>query len=166
MAGRDPAIHVFLPGQGVDGNTDLTYQVWTDEALTGGGVYLSSILRSTSGGDYRVKLRIQPTGATSVQLTRVVGGTETAITSQVSAGTYTTGTKVNIRAQATGGSPTTLRYKVWLGAAAEPTAWTQTATDSTAGLQATGAVGFVTYVSGSATANAVIKYDNLSAKAL
>jgi PKD repeat protein len=147
-------------------NTDLTYQAWTDEALTGGGVYLSSILRSTSGGDYRVKLRIQPTGATSVQLTRVVGGTETAITNQVSAGTYTTGTKVNIRAQATGGSPTTLRYKVWLGAAAEPTAWTQTATDSTAGLQATGAVGFVTYVSGSATANAVIKYDNLSAKAL
>jgi PKD repeat protein len=149
------------------GDTEVNYEVWTDNAPTGGGVYLSSLLRSSASGDYRVKVRIQATGAMTAQLTRVVGGTETAITSQVAVpGTYTAGTHLNIRAQATGGSPTTLRYRAWLAGATEPATWLQTATDSTAGLQATGAVGFVTYVSGSATAPAVVRYDNLTAKAL
>jgi PKD repeat protein len=149
------------------GDTEVNYETWTDSALTGGGVYLSSLLRSSAAGDYRVKLRIQASGVMLAQLTRVVGGTETAITAQVTVpGTYTTGTHLNIRAQATGSSPTTLRYRAWLTGTTEPSTWLQTATDSTAGLQGTGAVGFVTYASGSATADSVLRYDNLTAKAL
>jgi hypothetical protein len=59
---------------------------------TGGGVYTSSVVRSSSAGDYRVKLRIQASGVMTAQLTKVVAGTETALTSQAtSPGTYTAG---------------------------------------------------------------------------
>jgi PKD repeat protein len=149
------------------GDTELSYDVWTDAMPTGGGVYTSSVVRSTSAGDYRVKLRLQASGVMLAQLTRVVGGTETAITSQATVpGTYTAGTHLKLRVQATGSSPTTLRYRAWLAGTTEPSTWLQTATDSTSGHQGAGAVGFVTYASGSATSATVVRYDGLTAKAL
>ncbi len=43
----------------------------------------------------------------------------------------------------------------------EPASWSVSATDSTAGLQEAGSVGFSPYLSGSATAALVIRYDDL-----
>ena len=56
-----------------------------------------------------------------------------------------------VRLEVTGTSPTTVRWKVWRAGAAEPAAWTVTATDTTAGLQQAGHVGVRSYLSGSAT---------------
>ena len=56
--------------------------------------------------------------------------------------------------------------RAWLAGATQPSTWLQTTTDSTAGLQGTGVVGFVTYASGSATSDKVLRCDNLTAKAL
>jgi len=77
--------------------------------------------------------------------------------------TYTPGAKLLIRVQATGSSPTTLRSRVWLQGTPEPSTWLQTVTDSTDGLQVAGGVGVVAYLSGSATAAAVLHFDEVSA---
>ena len=45
----------------------------------------------------------------------------------------------------------------------EPSGWQQTITDSTAGLQEAGSIGFVAFTSGSATAPVVVRYDDLGA---
>jgi hypothetical protein len=66
-------------------------------------------------------------------------------------GTWAPGTKVNVLFRVTGTSPTTTQLKVWPDGAPEPTTWLRSATDSFAGLQAPGAVGIRTYLSGSAT---------------
>jgi PKD repeat protein len=146
-------------------DTDLTTQVWSDDAITGGGVFVSPIVRSSTGGDYRARVKLLATGAVQTSLTVVVGATETALTSTVTVPgmTLTPGTKLQIRAQASGSAPTTLRYRVWLDGTAEPSTWQQSVTDSTTGLQAAGSVGLLAYVSSSATAPAVLHFDNFAA---
>jgi hypothetical protein len=69
----------------------------------------------------------------------------------VSVGTFTPGAVIHVRMQVFGTSPTTVRSKVWLNSASEPSGWTVSATDSYAGLQTAGAVGLRAYLSGSAT---------------
>jgi PKD repeat protein len=146
-------------------DTDVTTQVWADSAVTGGGAYLSAIVRGTAGGDYRARVKVLATGVVQGSLTSVVGSTETALTSAITVPgvTYTAGAKLLIRVQATGSAPTTLRYRVWLQGTDEPATWLQTVTDSTTGLQAAGGVGVVAYNSGSATAAAVLHFDQFSA---
>ena len=66
-----------------------------------------------------------------------------------------------------GTSPTTLRAKVWPVGSTEPAGWQYTATDSTAGLQAAGALRLTTYLSSSATNGPVaVRWDNLLATKL
>ena len=138
--------------------------VWSDAMPTGGGTYVSTIVRAATGGDYRVRVKLLSTGVVQTSITSVVGGTEAALTSTASPNlTYSSGARLNIRAQASGASPTTVRYRVWLEGTTEPSSWLQSVTDSTSGLQAAGAVGLVSYVSGSATTPGVLHFDNLSA---
>jgi hypothetical protein len=58
---------------------------------------------------------------------------------------------LNVRLQAQGNGTTTLRAKIWRSPAGEPGSWTLTSTDTTAALQASGAVGVQNYLSASAT---------------
>jgi Concanavalin A-like lectin/glucanases superfamily/PKD domain len=145
--------------------TDLLSTTWTETVPTGGGVYLSAIARSTAAGDYRSRLRVLPSGQVSLNLSRVTGTTETALTTAVVVPgvTYTASTKLLVRTQVVGTSPTTLRAKVWAVGSAEPSAWLQSVTDSTAGLQEVGSIGLVDYVSGSATAALAVRHDDLLA---
>jgi hypothetical protein len=55
---------------------------------------------------------------------------------------------------------------VWVAGTTEPTAWLQPVTDSTAEVRGAGGVGFVDYLSASATAALVIRHDDLVATAL
>ena len=144
-------------------DTDVTYTAWTESLPTGGGLYLGTTVRGTAGGDYRGRVRIQSTGAMIAQLQKVVAGTETTLASaNVTGLTYVPGMKLRIRVQAQGASPTTLRLKVWQDGTTEPAAWQVTTTDSTAGMQVAGSVGFDPFVSGSATTPSVVRYDDLS----
>ena len=147
---------------------DVQHRVWLDALPTGGGSYLSDLLRRNATGDYRGKVRVLATGAVQVQLVKVVGGTETALANAVTVSglTYPAGTPLSVRTQASGASPTTLRIKVWVAGSTEPTTWQQTVTDSTAGLQEAGAVGFIAFTSSSATAPVAVHYDDLSATRL
>ena len=61
---------------------DLESDVALDQPATGGGVYVSFIGRRTSNGnDYLFKLRYQAGGSVVAYLVRVVGGTETVLSS-------------------------------------------------------------------------------------
>jgi PKD repeat protein len=149
-------------------DTDLTHQVWLDEAPTGGGVQATSVVRSTAGGSYRVTVKLSASGQVAGSIVSVVGTTSTTIAAAtVVAGiTYTPGLKLLVRTQATGSSPTTIRYRVWAQGSTEPSTWLQTVTDSSAGLQEAGAIGFVGYVSGTATQASTMHFDDLTAISL
>lgn len=149
-------------------DTDLTTAVWLDEAPTGGGAYVSTIVRSTSTGDYRARVKLLASGAVQTSLTATAGATETALTSTLTVPglTYTPGSKLLIRVQASGAAPTTLRSRIWLEGTAEPDTWQQTVTDSTVGLDSAGGVGLLTYISGSATQAAVLHFDDFTATRL
>ncbi len=114
-------------------------------------IYTSMVARRIGTSDYRVKIRPGPS-ATSLDLVRTISGAETVLASQVVPGfVMAPSSEINLRLQAVGNGTTTVRAKFWLTGAAEPAAWTLTATDTTAALQAPGAVGFYSYLGSSAT---------------
>ncbi len=144
-------------------NVETRVAVSFDKAATGSGQYASVIGRSVgASGSYQAKLRVLATGAVSLTLVKVSGGTETTLsTTTVPGMSYTAGDTLRVRFQVTGTSPTALRAKVWKSTASEPTGWTVTANDSTSGLQTAGSVGLYSYLSGSATnAPLVVAYDD------
>lgn len=147
-------------------DVDMTVEMGLDKlpAPTSARVDNSVVVRRTPGGEYRANVRFVGTGAVRLDLTRTVNGAHTTLTSSnaVPGLTYAAGDTLVVRAQALGGSPTQLRAKVWRAGTTQPTAWTVTASDSTAGLQVAGSVGVLPYLSGSAT-NAPVeaRYDAL-----
>jgi PKD repeat protein len=147
-------------------NTELNVAVSLDKAATGGGTYVQPIGRRVNGvGHYGLKVRFVAGGAVSLIMTRTVGSTETTLASTTVSGlTYTPGQVLRVRLQTTGTGTTTLVGKVWPDGTAQPAAWQVTATDTTASLQAPGAVGLVNYLSGSATnAPVTLTVDDLTA---
>ncbi len=133
----------------------MTTTVKLDKAPNGGGVYLWVIGRSVaSAGSYSAKVHVSATGATKLSLVR---RDSTSTERVVHAGLTLPGVTVspakplNVRLVTTGVAPTTLRVKAWTVSTAEPAAWSVTATDTTAGLQAAGVVGSSAYLSASAT---------------
>jgi PKD repeat protein len=144
--------NVFLPSVAAT-DTEVRVGVALNEAQTGGGTYISVVGRRTSATtDYRVKLKVASTGVVTEVLEQVTGSVETVLKSVTVPGvTYTPGMVLNVRLQVTGTSPTTLNSMVWANGTTQPTAWQETATDSTAGLQVAGAVALIPYLSGSAT---------------
>lgn len=107
---------------------------------------------------YGARLRVNPNGSLAVQLMRdavVLGGGNVPIT-------ISPGSPVSVRAETTGTSPTTLRVRVWRAGTPEPTVWSYVVTDSTAALQAAGAVRLGTYLWANATNGPVtVSYDDV-----
>ncbi|MCU1510024.1 MAG: cell surface protein [Glaciihabitans sp.] len=151
-------------------STEMTVDVASDQLTTGSGVYASVIGRSiASQGDYRVKLVFKANGTVSLTLMSATSagvGTVIGTESIIPGITYAANDVMTVRLLVTGSSPTTLKAKVWKAGTTEPATWQKTATDSTAGLQAAGRIGFYSYLSGSSTnAPANTIWDNLSAGA-
>lgn len=128
---------------------------------TGGGTFLSTAVRGTAAGDYSAQVKILATGVVKLNLSKTQGAIGATV--QVPNLTYTAGTKLRVRVQAVGSGPTTLRAKVWPASGNEPTDWLVAATDNTAGYQVAGSVGVYAYLSGSATAPVVVRYDDFVA---
>ena len=147
-------------------DVDLRTTLGFDKAATGGGVYTAAVVRRIGTSDYRLKVRVTGTDTTAY-LARTVGGVETVLTTASLPGVVVAGGgALSMRIQAVGAGTTTLNAKVWPAGTAEPGAWTTTTTDSTAGLQAAGAVGLYAYLSGSATnAPITVSVPDLSAVA-
>ncbi|MGV8909667.1 MAG: PKD domain-containing protein [Propionicimonas sp.] len=144
---------------------DLAAGIRLDKRVNTGAAFMGTIGRRVGSSDYRLKVRVDPAGAVMVYAIRLAGG-ETTLTSVVVPGlTYQAGALLNTRLQVTGTAPTTIRARVWLSTAVEPTTWQVTATDSTAALQTAGAVGLFTYISGASTNTPwVFRFDDFVAR--
>jgi PKD repeat protein len=151
-------------------DTDLRLTLALDKVATGNGVYVDVVGRRVSlNNEYRARLVFSATGRITVQLTALRGtssavGLAPAITLPTSV-TYAAGSQLQVRLQVTGTAGTTVRLKVWPAGQPEPAAWQTTATDTTAALQAPGAVGIGAYLSSSATnAPVTVRVSGLSAR--
>ncbi len=147
-------------------DVEIDADVTLDSPATGGGAYLSVIGRRVSvNNDYRVKVRYQSTGTAIIYLVRNTAGTEVTLASAtLPGGTVAAGEVLHVRFQVSGTATTTLRTKVWRGAATEPATWLVTTTDAApAAFQGTGDVGVLLYTSGTWTGTApVATVDNLN----
>ncbi len=147
-------------GSVASSDTDLRVDVALSRAAgKGAGVMASVLARDVVGvGDYRSRLVVTTSGAVELRISRG----STTLRSVVTGLTYAAGSKMTVRTQVTGTSPTTIRAKVWKAGTTEPTAWQVSTTDSTAGLQTKGRVSLSTYQSGS-TAAITASFSGLSA---
>ncbi|MFZ1286681.1 MAG: PKD domain-containing protein, partial [Candidatus Phosphoribacter sp.] len=146
-------------------DVDLVSATRYDKAATA-TIYTSMVARRIGTSDYRVKIRCSAT-FTSLDLVRTINGTETVLASQVVPGfVMTPADEINLRLQAVGTGTTTLRTKIWRTGVTEPD-WALTATDTSTALQNPGAVGFYSYLSGSATnAPITLQVRNFQAQSL
>jgi PKD repeat protein len=156
-------LNAFLPAVSSSRtNGVVTFSV--DKLDNGSGQYVSLAPRQISAGnDYRGKVKIAPNGALTLYLGKTVGGAETTLKTLAVAGTYVPGTEYSLRVQAVGSPSTTLSAKLWPTGQQEPVDWQVTIDDTTAALQAPGAVALVTYLSGSTTNFPIrVSFDGLS----
>ena len=131
-------------------SVDVSLKLAQDK-LANAGSYLSLLARTADTAAYSAKVKIAANGSLVLYLVRGVGGVDTTLASTIPPSTYIVGQQLQVRLQATGSAPTTLRAKVWPVGSAEPGSWQVTATDSTAALQSPGGVGVMTYLAGSNT---------------
>src|SRR5665647_2303767 len=77
---------------------------------------------------------------------------------------YAPGEKLTVRVRVSGTTPTVVSAKVWRASEAEPADWQVSGTDTTAALQQPGAIGLISYLSGSsATPTALLSVDTFQA---
>jgi PKD repeat protein len=142
----------YLPVSAQD--VDLAYQFSVSKLPTGGGsAYAYGSVRRSASADYRVKARINGSGAVYLAVSRFSAGTETTIGSelQVAGLTYVPGTDLKVHAQVSGLAPTTLNARLWPATGTEPLVWQVSRIDSTAALQLAGSVGLRAYMSSTTT---------------
>ncbi len=146
-------------------SVDLRLSMASDQRSGSEGHWLDVIGRSVAGqGDYGAKLKLASDGSVSAWVVRNTGGTLTSLSEgKVSGLTFNGGDTVNIRLQVVGTGTTQLKLKVWKGGTAEPSAWTFSGSDSTAGMQKAGSLAINTYTGGSASGGAItMAFDALS----
>ena len=145
-------------------SSDVLVKVTMDKIADGGGSFVSVGARATATNDYRAKVKVASNGALTLYLVKVVGGTETTLSSVAlgSSFSYATGAVLNVRVEATGTAPTTVRARVWKSTQSEPTSWQLSTTDSTDGLQQAGGASVVAYLASSATNQPIaVRFDDL-----
>ena len=146
-AGSGPAVR--LPISSTD--TDLSFDFALDKAPSGGGQFVRAIVRGDQSNGYLARVWVSSKNTMTLYLTTTVKGVETNLTSKVLPVTFQPGVNYSLRVQAWGSGTTNLQGKVWPTSSTEPTAWTVSATDTTASLQAAGGIAVRAYLSGSAT---------------
>jgi hypothetical protein len=148
-------------------DVEIVVEIDRDKVATGNGTYAYVVARRiNANNEYRAKVRFTAAGTVEIQATRLVNGTESTIGGSVTVPGLTPapGQAILVRARFTVTSPTTVSIRAWLAGGTEPATWQATGTDSTAALQAAGAVGVQVYASGSTTnAPILITFDNFRA---
>jgi hypothetical protein len=145
-------------------STDLTAVIGIDQVPSVGSLYaLVAARQVSSSSGYGARVLFTSAGRIQLYLTGGGNGTYLAGGQLPSTVTFAAGDQFNVRVVVDGVSPTTIEAKVWRVGTTEPTAWTYTATDSTAALQAAGWIGFQGYLSASAAGPVTLSVDNLVA---
>ena len=148
-------------------HADSTFTVSLDKVADGGGLHVNYLVHKSSAGDLRLKLRYAANGSVNIGLAKVLGTTETMLTSKALSGyTQTAGNALNVRVQIVqNGTSSTVQAKAWAKGQTEPSAWTVTTTNGDSGLQGAGQVGFSTYGTGTITNGPVtVSIDDLTVR--
>jgi PKD repeat protein len=157
----------FLGGVAQD-RADVRTTVALAAAPTGSGASVSVVGRRVAANqEYRARLRFLADGTVRAAVTRLAGSaTETLVGAEVTVPglSSTAGTPVAVRLVVDGTGTTALSLSVWAAGQAEPAEPTLTRTDTTASLQAPGAVGVTGYLSGSATTPVPVRVTAFSAR--
>jgi hypothetical protein len=124
-------------------DTDMQVKLKLSAMPTGGGYTIDLMgRRIDSSNSYRGRVEVKADGQVIIRTIAYVGGAENVIASQTVSGlTYTQNMVLNARVRFVGTSPTTVEMKLWQEGSGEPGTWTLSNTDSSAGLQTTGAAG-------------------------
>ena len=145
-------------------STDVTAVLGIDQMPSVGSLYaLVQARQVSSSSGYGARVLFTSAGRIQLYLTGGGNATYLAGGQLPSTVTYAAGDQFNVRVVVDGVSPTTVEAKVWKVGTTEPTAWTYTATDSTASLQVAGWIGFQGYLSASAVGPVALSVDNLVA---
>ncbi len=144
-------------------STDLRVSMSQDTAQNN-TVYSTISGRVVGSSDYGAQVKVYSSGSTQLWIER----SGTAVVGGVIPGLVTApGTKLNVRVQVQGTSPTVIRVKLWAAGSSEPASWQYTLSDSTAGLQSAGGIRLSTYLSSAATTGPVTaRWDDLQATAI
>ncbi|WP_212719536.1 PKD domain-containing protein [Blastococcus sp. CCUG 61487] len=152
-----------VSGQDVDVRTTLALE----GSPTGNGTSVYVAARRVSETElYRARLRFLADGTVRAAITRLSGSfSEVVIGGEVVVPgvSSTAGTPLNLRLQIEGEGTTELSATVWAEGSPEPATPTVTRTDSTASLQAPGAVGLSAYLAGNATSPVAVRFSRLTA---
>lgn len=144
---------------------DFTFRVKTDKLAAGSNQSAYFIARSVSSNtEYWCQVRISTSKTVHLRAVKVVSGTQTLIGTevQVSGLTHAANSYIRVRGQVVGTNPTTIRLKAWADGGTEPSSWMYTVSDSTASLQAAGAVGLRAFLPSAVTnAPVVFTFDDL-----
>lgn len=146
---------------------DARAVVGTEAVSDGGGVHLNLGVRASDAGAYRLKLRIAANGTVSASTAKLLGSTETLLTTRPVPGyTHSAGGRLHTRLQAVSADGiTTLRAKVWAVGTDEPDAWLIVSTDGEAELQDAGTIRISAYLAGTSTNGpARVSVDDLDAR--
>ena len=134
---------------------------------TGGGAFLYVTARQVAPNtSYSAQVQVLADGSVRVSLVRFAGTTDAVVIGRpvvVTGLRYTAGTVLRVDVQAAGTAPTSLSATVWTDGTTQPATPTVTATDTTAALQAPGAVGLLGYLSGSATSPVALRVSSFDA---
>jgi hypothetical protein len=143
---------------------DLTVQVGVNKVATGAAQYVYLVLRRHGAEEYRAKLRMDTTGKTMLNFSRVLTGTAEQDIATYLQVPLTQGAPFLFRTLISGTNPTVLRAKAWAVGTTEPADWQLVVTDASPSLQSAGSIGVRGYVGG-ATSNAPVSmsFDNLTA---
>jgi CSLREA domain-containing protein len=150
------------------GSADATVLLRLDRRAVGSNLYAWLGVRHQPGGsEYRARLRLAPAGGVHVGLAVVNGSAETFPLGEVNTRlTYTAGTELLVRVQASGSAPAVVRVRVWRAGTPEPSTWMQTLTNGAAALQAGGSIAVGARRSVAETGGPVLfSFDNLVAGA-
>ncbi|GAA3687545.1 hypothetical protein GCM10023081_26080 [Arthrobacter ginkgonis] len=124
-----------------------------------GSLYFGVLGRRVGTAEYGARAVVASGGSVQLQVRR---STTTLRAITVPGLAFASGNRLRLRLQVVGASPTTIRAKVWKLGTPEPTTWQITTTDSTAGLQAAGTMGFYSYFSsGASPASLVVSVDDV-----
>lgn len=137
----------------------MTTRFKVDQIPTGANQSLSIVSRNVGGNNlYRTKIILSTNSVMYVNFSYLNTGSETDIGSYIPVPgiAITADTYYWVKTEVSGASPTTLKVKVWADGTTEPPDWLYSVTNSQAGLQTAGGLGFSTYVSGSSSVTPVI----------
>ena len=135
-------------------DVNMNVRVRTDKLPTGGSQQAWLVARQVElGTEYRIRLRMDPSGRIYLCAARTIDNVETYLSSErlVQGLTPVAGSYIKLRAQVVGVNPVQIRVKAWANGKPEPSAWMYSITDASSALHRPGAAGVRAYAHGTTT---------------